>query len=121
MKSNKNIWRQAALAVLVSSAMCGSAMAADGISLPKAAIPDLQIPAATATATTASAEEAAKKANTPEDPNEVYSDKRLPNPYATAIWRVDVPDAAKLPAKFRTARATHFDVCRGGGRVNGCV
>lgn len=106
MKSNKNIWRQAALAVLVSSAMCGSAMAADGISLPKAAIPDLQIPAATATATTASAEEAAKKANTPEDPNEVYSDKRLPNPYATAIWRVDVPDAAKLPAKFRTADAT---------------
>lgn len=100
MKVNKTIWHRAALAVLVSSAMCSSAMAADTLSLPKAAIPDLQIPTAT---TKTDAKIVAPNDKAPEDPNEVYRDKRLPNPYTTAIWRIDVPKAKQLPAKFRTA------------------
>lgn len=104
MKVNKTIWRQAALAILVSSTMCSSTMAADAPSLPKASIPDLQIPAPATTKT--ATDIAAQKINTPEDPNEIYRDKRLPNPYATAIWRADGSNAAQLPAKYRTSDTT---------------
>lgn len=100
------IWQRAALMTIVGTTLYGTAFANEA-TLPKSAIPRLPLPTQESRleseATHGSVvHSVAKVARMAVNPNIMYADKRLVNPYTPYMWRVDSEAHATLPANFRT-------------------
>lgn len=112
MKPNThNIWRRAALMTILGTTICSTALGNEA-TLPSKAIPNLKLPSqiekeedhVNYTSLSAAVKSISEKAI---DPNVLYADSRLPNPYKAYIWRRDVTDdkaSATLPTAFRTSQ-----------------
>lgn len=115
--TTRNTWRRAALMTILGTALCSSALANESM-LPANAVPNLKLP----TQITKEEERVERARISSEgqmlsakavDPNALYSDKRLPNPYKAYVWRRDVTahnQKATLPTAFRTSQSYFKDV-----------
>lgn len=115
--TTRNTWRRAALMTILGTALCSSALANESV-LPSAAVPNLKLP----TQITKEEERvehnkiAAQGQRLSEqavNPNTLYADKRLRNPYKAYIWRRDVTghnEKATLPIAYRTAQSYFKDI-----------
>lgn len=115
--TTRNTWRRAALMTILGTALCSSALANESM-LPANAVPNLKLP----TQITKEEERVERARVSSEgqmlsekavDPNALYADKRLPNPYKAYVWRRDVTahnEKATLPVAFRTAQSYFKDM-----------
>ncbi|WP_295238475.1 protein tyrosine phosphatase [Veillonella sp.] len=109
MKSKSSaIWQRAALMTIVGTTLYGTAFANEAV-LPKAAIPRLQLPTQESRLEGEVAHESVvntveKAAHRAINPNTMYADARLVNPYKPYMWRVDSEASTTLPTNFRTTQ-----------------
>lgn len=109
MRSKSNsIWQRAAMMTIIGTTLYGTAFASESV-LPKEAIPRLQLPTQETRIESINEHQktsktVAKQAHTAINPNQVYADTRLINPYKAYMWREDNEDTATLPPAFRTSQ-----------------
>ncbi|WP_127058368.1 phosphatase domain-containing putative toxin [Veillonella ratti] len=106
-KSN-SIWQRAAMMTIIGTTLYGTAFASEAV-LPKEAIPRLQLPTQETLLESKNEHQKTSKAVAKQtqaaiNPNQLYADKRLINPYTTYMWREDNENTATLPPAFRTYR-----------------
>ncbi|WP_251442761.1 protein tyrosine phosphatase [Veillonella intestinalis] len=105
-RKSSAIWQRAALMTIVGTTVYGTSFAQEAV-LPKAAIPRLALPTQESrleseVAHKAVADSIQLTSKQAINPNAVYADKRLVNPYTPYMWREDSKDGARLPVNFRT-------------------
>lgn len=93
---------------IIGTTLYGTAFASEAV-LPKEAIPRLQLPTQETRLESINEHEkttkaVAKQSRVAINPNQVYADNRLINPYAAYMWRQDNENTDTLPATFRTSQ-----------------
>lgn len=94
MRSKSNsIWQRAAMMTIIGTTLYGTAFASEAV-LPKEAIPRLQLPTQETLLESKNEHQKTSKAVAKQtqaaiNPNQLYADKRLINPYTAYMWRED--------------------------------
>lgn len=93
---------------IIGTTLYDTAFASEAV-LPKEAIPRLQLPTQETRLESINEHEkttkaVAKQSHTAINPNRMYADKRLINPYAAHMWREDNENTNTLPPAFRTSQ-----------------